>query len=84
MELRKIFGPRRDEVTCEWTKLYDEELRDIHSSPNIIRVTKPRRQKYAYLVARILRREMLTYFWCRKLGSGDNFKDLGEDGVLIT
>jgi hypothetical protein len=45
MKLRKIFGPRRDEVTCEWTKIFNEELRDIHSSPTIIRVTKSRRIK---------------------------------------
>jgi hypothetical protein len=38
--LRRIFGPKRDEVTGEWRKLYNEELNDLYSSPNIIRVTK--------------------------------------------
>ena len=40
--LRKIFGPKRDEVTGEWRKLYNEVLNDLHSSPNIIRVIKSR------------------------------------------
>jgi len=36
--LRKIFGPKRDDVTGEWGKLHNEEVKDLHSSPNIIRV----------------------------------------------
>jgi hypothetical protein len=41
--LRRIFGPKRDEVTGEWRKLFDEELRDLYSSPSIIRMVKSRR-----------------------------------------
>jgi hypothetical protein len=41
--LRKIFGPKRDEVTGEWRALHNEELDDLCSSPNIIRVIKSRR-----------------------------------------
>jgi len=41
--LRKIFGPRRGEVTGEWRRLHNEELNDLYSSPNIVRVIKSRR-----------------------------------------
>ena len=41
--LRRIFGPRREEVTGEWRKLHNEELNDLYSSPNIVRVIKSRR-----------------------------------------
>jgi hypothetical protein len=41
--LRRIFGPKRDEVTGEWRKLHSKELHDLYSSPSIIRIIKPRR-----------------------------------------
>jgi hypothetical protein len=41
--LRRIFGPKRDEVTGEWRKLDNEELHDLYSSPSIIRIIKSRR-----------------------------------------
>jgi hypothetical protein len=50
--LRRIFGPKRDEVTGEWRKLHNEELRDLYCSPNIIRVVKSRRLRLAGHVAR--------------------------------
>jgi len=40
--LRRIFGPRRDEVTGKWRRLHSEELNDLYSSPNIVRVIKSR------------------------------------------
>jgi len=40
MMLRRIFGPRSDEVTGEWRRLHNEELNDLYSSPNIVRVIK--------------------------------------------
>src|SRR5215475_7649015 len=49
--LRRIFGPKRDEVTGKWRKLHNEELSDLYSSPNIIRVIKSRRLRWAVYVA---------------------------------
>ena len=43
--LRAVFGPERDEVTGEWRKLHKEELSDLYSSPNIVRVIKARRAR---------------------------------------
>jgi hypothetical protein len=51
--LRRIFGPRRDEVTGEWRKLHNEELHILFSSPNIIRQIKSRRMRWAGHVARM-------------------------------
>jgi hypothetical protein len=45
--LRRIFGPKRDEVTGEWRKLHNEELPDLYSSPSIIRIIKSRRVRWA-------------------------------------
>jgi hypothetical protein len=49
----RIFGPKRDEVTGEWRKLNNEELHDLYSSPNIVRVIKSRRMRWAENIARI-------------------------------
>jgi len=53
MVLRRIFGPRRDEVTGEWRRLHNEELNDLYSLPNIVRVIKSRRTRWAGHVARM-------------------------------
>ena len=53
MVLRRIFGPRRDEVTGEWRRLHNEELNGLYSSPNIVRVIKSRRMRWAGHVARM-------------------------------
>jgi hypothetical protein len=57
--LRRIFGPRRDEVTAEWRKLHKEKLNDLCCSPNIGRVIKLRRLTLVGHVARMGERE-----WC--------------------
>jgi len=49
--LRRVFGSKRDEVTGEWKKLHNEELRDLYSLPNIVRVVKLRRMRWAGHVA---------------------------------
>jgi len=51
--LKRVFGPKRDEVTGEWRQLHNEELRDLYSLPNIVRVVKSRRMRSAGHVTRI-------------------------------
>ena len=51
--LRRIFGAKRDKVTGKWRKLHNEELNDLYCSPNIVRVIKSRRIRWAGHVARM-------------------------------
>jgi len=51
--LRRVFGPKRDEVTGEWRKLHNEELSDLYSLPSIVRVVKSRRMRWAGHVVRM-------------------------------
>ena len=51
--LRRVFGPKRDKVTGEWRKSHNEELSDLYSLPNIVRVVKSRRMRWAGHVARM-------------------------------
>src|SRR5215813_302754 len=51
--LRRVFGPKRNEVTGEWRKLHNEELSDLYSLPNIVRAVKSRRMRWAGHVARM-------------------------------
>ena len=51
--LRSIFGPRRDEVTGDWRRLHNEEINVLYRSPNIVRVIKSRRMRWAGHVARM-------------------------------
>jgi len=67
--LRRIFGPKRDEVTGEWRRLHKEELNDLYSSPSIVQVIKSRRIRWARNVARMGRGEAYTGFWWGNLKS---------------
>jgi hypothetical protein len=85
--LRRIFGPKRDEVTGKWRKLHIEELHNLYSSPNIIRQIKSRRMRWAGHVAR-MGEERNVY---RVLvGKSEGKRPLGrprrrwEDGIRIS
>jgi hypothetical protein len=62
--LRNIVGPKRDEVTGEYRRLRNEELNNLHSSPNIVRVTKSRKIRWARHVALLGRGDVERGFWC--------------------
>jgi hypothetical protein len=81
--LRRIFGHKNDEATGEWRRLHNEELNDLYSSPNIIRVIKSRRMRWTGHVARMARREVHTGFWWGDLREGDHLGDPGVDGRII-
>jgi hypothetical protein len=71
--LKRIFGPKGDEVTGEWRKLHNEELDDLYSSPNIVRVIKSR-TRWARHVAVRERGDVHTGFWWGNLGKETTWK----------
>jgi len=81
--LRRIFGPKRDAVTGVWRKLYSEELNDLYSSPNIIRVIKSRRMGWAEHVACMEERRGVYRVLLGKPERIDHLKDSGVDGRII-
>jgi len=83
MVLRRIFGPRRYEITEEWKRLHNEELSDLYSSPNIMRVIKSRRMRWAGHVARMGEERGVYRFWLGKPEGRNHWGDLGVDGWLI-
>ena len=81
MVLRRIFGPRRDEVTGEWRRLHNEELNDLYSSPNIVRVIKSRRTRWAEHVSLMgEERGGCIESWWGNRSERDHWIDLGVDG----
>jgi len=80
MVLRRIFGPRRDEVTGEWRRLHNEELNDLYCSPNILWVIKLRIMKLAGHVAHMGEERGCIGSWWGNRREGDHWGDLGVDG----
>jgi hypothetical protein len=79
--LKGIFGPKREEDKS-WRKLHSDELHDLYSSPNIVRVIKSRRMRWAGHVARMERGEVLTGFCLGGPKARDHWKDLGVGGRI--
>ena len=81
--LRRIFGPKRDEITRECRKLHNEELNDMYSSPNIVRVINSRRMRWAGHVARMGEGRGIYRVWWGNLRERDHVGDPGLDGRII-
>jgi hypothetical protein len=81
--LRRIFGPKRDEVTEEWRRLYKEELHALYSSPNVIRVIKSRRMRWPGHVARVGERRGAYMVLVEKPEVRNRLEGLCVDGRII-
>jgi hypothetical protein len=80
--LRRIFGPKKDEVTGEWRKLHNEELHNLYSSPDIIRQVKSRRMRWAGHVARMGEERKCTTFWWEIPKEREHLEDQGVGGKM--
>jgi hypothetical protein len=70
--LRRIFGPKRDEVTGEWRKLHNKKLRHLCSSPSIIRIIKTRMMRWVGHVARMGEKRSAYSYWWESQGERDH------------
>jgi hypothetical protein len=82
MAARRILGPKKYEVTGEWGKLRNEELNDLYSSSNLIRLLKSK-MLWARHVAHMWERRRHTSFWRGNLRERDNLEDPGVDDWII-
>jgi hypothetical protein len=80
--LRRTFGPKREEVAGGWRRLHNEELHNLYTSPNIIRVTKSRRMRWARNVSRMGEMRNVYNILVGNLKGRDHLEDLGVDGRL--
>ena len=81
--LRRVFGSKRDEVTGEWRKVYNEELRVLYSLPNIVRVVKSRRMRWTGHVARMGEGRGVHRVLVGNLRDRGHWEDLDVDGRII-
>ena len=81
--LRRIFGSKKDDVIGEWRKLHNDELNDLYCSPNIIRVIKSRRMRWAGNVARMAESRDVYRILVGKPEGKNNLGDQGIDGRTI-
>ena len=81
--LRRIFGPKRNEVTKEWRRLHNEELYALYSSPNIIWVIKSRRLRWVGNIESMRERKVTCRVWWENLKDGDHLEDSGVGGRII-
>jgi hypothetical protein len=83
MVLRRIFGPRRDEVMGKWRRLHHEELNYLYSSPNIVWVIKSRRMRWAGHVVHMGEERGCIGSWWGNQRERVHWGDLGVDGWII-
>jgi hypothetical protein len=81
--LRKIFGPKRDEVTGHWRKLRNQEHNDLYCLPCSTEVIKSRRMRWARHVACMGRRDVHIGCWWGNVRETDHLEDPGVDGKII-
>ena len=81
--LRRIFGPKRDGVTGEWRKLHNEELKDLYSSPSIVRVIKSRRMRWVGHVTRMEEGRGVHKVLMGKADGKNHWRDQDIDGKII-
>jgi hypothetical protein len=81
--LRRIFGPKREEVAGGWRRLHNEELHNLYAASSITKMMKSRRIRMAGHVARVGDMRNIYKFWSENLKGKDQTEDLDVDGRII-